>query len=296
MAVDKPNTSPPGLRLGRELKRLREAAGYDGRKGAERIAAETGISPATIYRAEKGEGVKKERDIRALLDLYRASTERSAALMELVSQTRTPGWWAEYDIPVHLGLYLGMEQVAAEIWWFEPLLIPGLLQTEDYARTIITAGRSGADDPEVTAKIRFRMERQAILLRSERPPALHVAVGEEALRRPIGSAAIHAAQLERLLQATDLPNVSVHVVPIAVGFYRGVSTGPFEVLHFPPDSDGVVYEPPTVYAELFTSGGYFDDPAEVSRYTAAFEDIRNRALDEADSEALIKRAVEALQP
>lgn len=294
MPADKANTSPPGLRLGRELKRLREAAGYDGRKGAEQVTAETGISVATIYRAEKGEGLKKERDVRALLDLYRATSDRAASLMELVRQSRAPGWWAGYDIPAHLGLYLGMEQVAAEIWWFEPLLTPGLLQTEDYARTIITAGRP-SDDPETASKIRFRMDRQAILSRAERPPSLHVVMGEEALRRPVGSPDIQAAQLERLLHAADLPNVSVRIVPVTVGFYRGISTGPFEVLHFPPDSDGIVYEPPTVYAELFTSGGYFDTPAEVARYTSAFDDIRNRALGEADSRTLIKQAAEALR-
>src|SRR5258707_13176361 len=145
--------SPPALRLGRELSRLREAAGYVGRRGAEQVAAATGISVATIYRAEKGDGLKKERDVRALLDLYRASPERAVAVMELVRQTKTPGWWAGYDIPAHLGLYLGMEEVAAEIWWFEPLLIPGLLQTEDYARTILTADGLPADDAATASKI-----------------------------------------------------------------------------------------------------------------------------------------------
>ncbi len=287
--------SPPALRLGRELSRLREAAGYPGRKGAEQVAAETGISVATIYRSEKGEGLKKERDIQALLAVYRANSDRAGALMEMVRQTKTPGWWAGYDIPEHLALYLGMEEVAAEIWWFEPLLTPGLLQTEDYARTIIRADGLPADDAETASKIQFRMDRQAVLLRDERPPALHVVMGEEALRRPIGSPAIQTAQLEALLQAADLPNVSVRVVPVAAGFYQGVGTGPFEVLHFPPDSDGVVYEPPTVYAEAFRSAGYFDDPADVSRYTTAFQDIRRCALSEADSRTLIKNSTEALQ-
>jgi len=295
MAADKANTSPPGLRLGRELRRLREAAGYVGRRGVEQVSAVTKISTATIYRAEKGEGVKKERDVQALLDLYHASPERAAALVELVRQTKGPGWWAEYDIPPHLGLYLGMEQVAQEIWWFEPQLTPGLLQAEDYARTIITAGKPGPDDAETVSKIRFRMNRQTVLFRAERPPLLQVVMGEEALRRPIGGPTIQAAQLERLLEAVGLRNVSVRVVPVAVGFYRGVSTGPFEVLHFPPDSDGVVYEPPTVYAESFASGGYFDNITEVARYTTAFEDIRGCALSESDSQALIKQAAEALR-
>lgn len=288
-----PKTSPPGLRLGRELNRLREAAGYEGRRGVERAAAEIEVSPATIYRAEKGEGLKKERDVRAMCQLYGASPERTAVLLDLVRQVKTPGWWAGYDIPADLGLYLGMEQAAAEIWWFEPLVVPGLLQTEDYARMIITAGRPGAADEAAARMIRFRMERQLILDRSPNPPSLHVMLGEEALRRPVGGPAVHAAQLTRLAETAALPAVSVRVVPIAAGYYRGLATGSFEVVHFPPDSDGQVYEPPTVYAEGgFAGAGYFEDPGGVARYTEAFEGIRGRALTEADSLTLIRQAAE----
>lgn len=288
--------TPPGLRLGRELKRLREAAGYTGRRGVEQVAAELEISGATIYRAEAGAGLRKDRDVRDLCGIYSASPERTAALLELARQDRTPGWWAGYDIPAHLALYLGLEEVAQEIWWFEPLLMPGLIQTEDYARTVITAGSTAAaDDAETAAKIRFRLERQAVLLRAERPPTLDVMIGEEALRRPIGGESIQAAQLDRLLQAADMPNVSVRVVPIAAGMYQGVGTGPFEVLFQPPDTDGLSYEPPTVYAETFTSAAYLDDPAEVSRYRTAFEDIRGCALSPEDSRTIIKDSIEGLR-
>ncbi len=289
--------SPPALRLGRELSRLREAAGYPGRKGAEQVAAETGISVATIYRAEKGEGLKKERDIQALLDLYRANPDRAGALMELVRQTKTPGWWAGYDIHPDLGLYLAMEEAAAEIWWFEPLLTPGLLQTEDYARTIITAdGQAKMTEAETVSKIRFRMDRQRILDRTPDQPSLHVLIGQEVIHRPIGGPAIQAAQLDRLHQAATLPSVSVRVVPFGTGYHRGLDTGPFEVLHFPPDSDGQVYERPTVYADGgFAGTGYFGKPEEVAKYTAAFDEIRSRALGEADSRTLLKQAMEVLR-
>jgi transcriptional regulator with XRE-family HTH domain len=289
--------SPPGLRLGRELKRLREAGGYGGRRGVEQVAARLEISGATIYRAEAGAGMRRERDVRELCALYGASPERAAALVELARQAKTPGWWNGYDIPAHLALYLGLEAAAKEIWWFEPLLAPGLLQTEDYARAIITAGRPVADGhAETAAKIAFRMERQsAALSRAERPPALQVVIGEEALRRPIGGASVQAEQLDRLLQAADMPNVSVRVVPVAAGMYQGVGTGPFEVLFQPPDTDGQTYEPPTVYAETFASAAYLDEPADVSRYTTAFEDIRSCALSDPDSRALIKSTTEELR-
>lgn len=290
-------TSPPGMRLGRELNRLREAAGYEGRRGVERAAAEIELSAATIYRAEKGEGLKKERDVRAMCRLYGASPERTAVLLDLVRQVKTPGWWAGYDIPADLGLYLGMEQVASEIWWFEPLIVPGLLQTEDYARTIITEDSPRVSGDEAASKmIRFRMERQRVLDHSPDPPSLRVLIGEEVLRRPVGGHAVHAAQLIRLADAAALPAVSVRVAPVALGYYRGIDTGPFEVLHFPPDSDGHVYERPTVYSDGgFAGAGYFEDPGDVARYTAAFEAIQDRALSEADSLTLIRQATEVSQ-
>jgi transcriptional regulator with XRE-family HTH domain len=287
--------TPPGLRLGRELRRLREAAGYTGRKGVEQVAAALEISGATIYRAEAGAGLRKDRDVRGLCTIYGASPDRTAALQELARQDRTPGWWAGYDIPVHLALYLAMEEVAAEIWWFEPLLMPGLIQTEDYARTIITAGHpTAADNPETVSKVRFRMERQAVLLRRERQLTLDVVIGEEALHRPIGGASIQTAQLDRLLQAADMPNVSVRVVPIAAAMYQGVGTGPFEVFLQSPDTDGLSYEP-AVYAETFLSAAYLDDGDDVSRYQAAFEDIRRCALSTEDSQTLIKDSIEGLR-
>jgi hypothetical protein len=120
-------------------------------------------------------------------------------------------------------------------------------------------------------------------------------IGEEALHRPIGGARVQAAQLDRVLQAADMPNVSVRVVPIATGMYQGVGTGPFTVLFQHPDTDGHSYEPPTVYAETFASGAYLDDPDEVGRYTTAFEDIRSCALSTEDSRTLIKHSMEELR-
>ena len=285
--------SPPALRLGRELSRLREAADYVGRKGAEQVAAATGISVATIYRAEKGEGLKKERDVRALLDLYRASPERAGALMEMVRQTKTPGWWAGYDIPADLGLYLAMEQAADTIWWFESCFVPGLLQTEDYARTILTGSSPDAPEDEIASKIRFRMERQRVLNGAPVPPALHVLIDEAVIRRPIGGPAVHVPQLDRLHQAAAMPNVSLGIVPFDAGYHLGLDTGSFELLKFPPDSDGQVYETPTVYADGGYAGTkYIDSSEEVARYAAAFEAIRRRALSETESRNMIKQVTE----
>lgn len=288
--------SPPALRLGRELKRLREAAGYTSRRAVEQIADNLELSPATIYRIEKGEGLKKEKDVRAMCDLYGANRDRTAALMDLLTQSKTPGWWAPYDIPVDLGLYLALEQDADTIWWFEPGFIPGLLQTEDYARAAITEGSPGVGGDAIESKIRFRMERQLVLTREPVPPSLHVVIDEAVIRRTIGGPVVHAAQLDRLYQAAAMPNVSLGIVPFDAGFHPGLDTGAFELLKFPPDSDGQVYERPTVYADGGYAGTkYTDSSEEIARYSAAFEAIQRRALSEGESRNMIKQVAEVVR-
>ncbi len=289
--------SPPALRLGRELKRLREAAGYKSQHAVRELGKTLEISPATIWRIEKGEGLKKEKDIRSMCEVYGATPDRTAALMDLLSQSKAPGWWAEYGdgiIPADLRLYLALEQAADTIWWFEPGFVPGLLQTEDYAKAAITEGSPGVSDDEIAAKIRFRVERQQRVLDHEpTPPSLHVLIDEAVIRRNIGGPAVHAAQLDQLHQAAGMPNVSLGIVPFSVGFHPGLDTGSFELLHFPPDSDGQVYESPTVYHDGGYAGTqYIDSSGEVARYSAAFEAIQRCALSESESRNMIKQVAE----
>lgn len=290
--AEKANTSPPSRLLGRELKKLREAAGLS----LDDAAAELMIARTTIYRGETGKvGARKDRDIIAMCRLYGANEERTQALLKLAREARTKGWWTEFDIPDYLALHIAMEAAAREIWWFEPTLCPALLQNEDYARAVIAA-QANLTPGATASSAKFRLSRQAVLSRAERPATLRVIMAEEVLRRPIGGAAVQAAQLERVLQAADLPNVSVRIVPVSIGMYPGVGTGPFEMLHFWPDSDGILYEDPTVYAEGFvTSGGDFDNPADVSRYQEAYEAIESCALSETDSNVMIKQSMEALR-
>lgn len=292
--------SPTAVRLGRELRRLREHAGHTSRRAVEEIAGQLELSPATIYRIEKGEGLKKDKDIRGMCALYGTSPERTAALMNLLAQSKAPGWWAGYGdsiIPADLRLYLALEQDADTIWWFEPGFMPGLLQTEAYARAAITEGSPGVGEAGIAAKTRFRMERrQRVLTREPAPPELHVLIDEAVVRRPIGGPAVHAAQLESLREAAGMPGVSLGVVPFSAGFHVGLDTGSFELLKFPPDSDGEQYETPTVYADGGYAGTrYTESPREVARYSAAFEAIRRRALGPGDSRNMIKQAAEALR-
>jgi len=284
------------MRLGRELKRLRDASGIT----IERISRAVEISAATIYRMEKGDGLKKEKDIRGLCALYGATPERTAVLLELLAQSKVPGWWARYGddiVPADLRLYLALEQDADTIWWFEQGFIPGLLQSEDYARAAITEGSPGVSEEEIESKIRFRMERrERVLGREPAPPSLHVLIDEAVIRRAVGGPAVHAAQLDRLYEAATMPNVSLGVVPFEAGFHLGLDTGPFELLKFPPDSDGEQGARPTVYADGWYAGTRFvDSPEGVARWSAAFESIQRRALDAGDSRDLIKQVAEVVR-
>jgi Domain of unknown function (DUF5753) len=123
---------------------------------------------------------------------------------------------------------------------------------------------------------------------------LRVALRESVIRCPVGGVAVMAGQLHRLADASELPNVSLRIVPFAAGLHPGMMSGPFEILRFPVNGGGLESEPPTVYADIYTGAIYLDKPHEVERYDRAFEEIWGTALDEPSSRKLIRQAAEAL--
>jgi hypothetical protein len=191
-------------------------------------------------------------------------------------------------------LYVGLEAAASRLFAYGQELVPGLLQTEDYARVLITADHPEESHEEVERRVRLRMARQALVGRSIDPPALQVALNESVLRWPVGGPAVMAAQLKRLAAASDLPNVSLRVVPFSAGFHPGILSGSFIILRFPLNGNGADSEPPTVYADLYTGALYLDKPQEIERYSDAFTGIWQRTLDEPSSRELISQAAEAL--
>lgn len=282
--VEKPGPHPLLLRLGRELKRRREATGCKRPETAKKVR----VDGSTLFRAEEGRNTPNVRLVEDLCDLYEVSPATRGALLDLLERAKTPPWWAVYNIPKDFGLCLTREEDAASIDWFELGLVPGLLQTEDYARTVIAAGPNTGD---IEARIELRMKRQDILNRPS-PPALSVVIPEEVLYRPVGGWHVHARQAESLLRATEQPNISLQVVPRAAGYYRGLTAASFQVHHAAPDSDGTVREPTAVYAESLSGSTYREDPSEVFRYTEAFDDIREAALGPEESRTTIKHAIE----
>ncbi len=283
----------PRRQLGRYLRDLRNAAGLTVKDAARGLE----WSEAKMWRIETGQTSLRSLDVEVMCRVYGASPDITTALMGLAKETKARGWWQAYGdaVPEWFDLYVGLEAAASRLFLYGQELVPGLFQTEDYARTLITADHPDETPEETEQRVRLRMARQALVRRPIDPPALHVALNESVLRWPVGGAQVMAAQLDRLLEAAELPNVSLRVVPFSVGYHPGILSGSFNILRFPLNGNGAESEPPTVYADLFTGALYLDKPAEIERYGAAFTGIWDHALDEPSTTELIRQAAEALR-
>jgi hypothetical protein len=216
--------------------------------------------------------------------------------MALAKETKAKGWWMSYSdvIPdgYNFDVYIGLEEAAARLLWYEAELVPGLLQIADYARTLIRADNPGVDDDEIERRVQLRIARQSLVTRVTAPPELQVVLNESILRRPVGGTEVMSAQLARLREVSDLPNVSLKVLPFDVGMHAGIMSGPFVMLEFPVNGSGRPSEPTVVYVDSFTGALFLDKPAEIDRYHTAFTDIWTAASDEAASRGLIAKAAE----
>ena len=290
--ADTSGSTVPRRQLGRYLRELRNQAGLTAKVAAQQLER----SEPTIWRIETGQTSLRSIDVQLMCSLYGASPEMTEALTALARETKARGWWQAYGdaVPEWFDLYVGLEAAAMRLSWYEQELVPGLFQTEDYARTLIRADNPHADDAEIERRVHLRMTRQAIVARMIDPPALEVALNESVIRRPVGGAEVMTGQLNLLADASGLPNVALRVVPFAAGFHPGVLSGSFTILRFPLNGNGSDSEPPTVYADLYTGALYLDKPNEISRYTEAFNGIWENALDEPASRELIRKTAEAL--
>jgi transcriptional regulator with XRE-family HTH domain len=245
--------SPTVLRIviGTQLRRLREANAITRETAGDAIRA----SHAKISRLELGRVGFKERDITDLLDLYgvKDGAER-AAFLRLVRQANTPGWWHQYSdvLPGWFEMYVRLEQAASTIRSYQVQFVPGLFQTGEYARAVITADTRTESADDVERRVNLRMTRQK-LLREPHAPTFWAVLDEAALRRPFGGTRVMRAQLEHLITLTELPNVTLQVLRFADASSAAV-TGPFTVLRFAePDL------PDVVYIEQLTSAVYLEN-------------------------------------
>jgi transcriptional regulator with XRE-family HTH domain len=283
----------PRRQLGRYLHDLRVKTGLTARAAARELER----SEPTLWRIENGHTATRSLDVEQMCRLYGATADMTKALMALAKETRARGWWQAYGdvVPEWLDLYIGLEAAATRIDWYESELVPGLFQTGDYARALIREHAPDMSDGGIDRRVELRLARQAILRRPVDPPLLRVAFGEPVLRCLVGGARVMAGQLDRLAEASELPNVSLRVVPVAAGLHAGMLSGPFEILRFPVNGNGDESEPPTVYTGIYTGALYLDKPHEVNRYDQAFGKIWKTALDDSAARALIRESAEGLR-
>jgi Domain of unknown function (DUF5753) len=226
------------------------------------------------------------RDVRDMLDLYGVSAQQGASLVQLARDSRQKGWWHAYSdtIQPRFATYIGLESAASEIRIYEVTLIPALLQTEDYARTVIAAGIVGGDRDGLERNVELLMARQPPLT-SDDPPRLWAVLDEAALRRTVGGAGLMRLQLDHLLDLSRLQNVAIQVIPFGAGAHPAMGR-PFVILAFPERAD-----PDVVYLEDLTSALYVEDVDEVDRYNMFFNHLRATALSFEDSSALIMSVI-----
>ncbi|MFW6694451.1 helix-turn-helix domain-containing protein [Streptomyces sp. MAR4 CNX-425] len=256
-------------RLGQELRRLREQKNMTAEQVADRLL----VSQSKISRLENGRRSISQRDVRDLCGVYEVEDERIVnSLMQMAKESRQQGWWNAFgDVPY--SVYIGLETAAASLRIYQSLIVPGLLQTRAYAAAVI-AGSS----PEVTAadiekRVSIRMRRQDRIRETEQPLRLWAVFDEAALRRVVGDKQIMREQLEHLLEVSELPHVTVQVLPFETGAHPGV-TGQYAVLEFPEESDSSV-----IYLEGVTSDLYLEKSEDVHNYSMMYEHLRAQALN-----------------
>ena len=274
------SSGPTVLRIlvGSHLKRLRESRGTSRTVAAHAIRG----SEAKISRVESGRVGFKRRDIEDLLTLYGLPDgQERRDLLALADKANEPGWWQPFNdvIPDWMETYVGLEQAASTIRTYEPQFVPGLLQTEEYARAVIEMGRPGRTD-EIKRKLDLRMGRQRVMEQNS-SVGYWAIVDEAALRRPTGGPDVMRAQLEHLLAAAERPNVTLQVLTLEQSA-AAASGGPFILLRFadPELSD-------VVYLEQLTSALYLDKRADVETYLVLIDRLAAAALPPRRSTALI---------
>ncbi len=267
--------------LGAQLRRLREARRLSLEEAGNVIRA----SHSKISRLETGRVGFKDRDIVDLLTFYGITDEKEReALRALAGKASSPGWWHDYSdvLPHWFEAYVGLEEAASQIRAYEVQFVPGLLQTEDYARAVTMLGYS--NPKEITRRVGLRLARQALLTRPD-PPSLWVVLDEAVLRRPIGGLTVMRAQLEHIIETSQLPNVTVQVVPFTAGGHAAAG-GPFSVLRF-----GEYDLPDVVYLEQLTSSLYLDKLEIVDSYLAVMERLCIEAATPANSVKTLRAAL-----
>jgi transcriptional regulator with XRE-family HTH domain len=258
-------------RLARALRHLRE----DAKLTIEDVAEKLEISPSTVSRMETAQVGVRPRDLRFLLDMYEVSEAEREQLLQIARERRQQRWWQEYaDLP-NIAV-AGLEAEASNISQYSTQLVPGLLQTEAYARAVLGAIRLDAKPGDVERRLELRIHRQE-LLTSENAPEYWVVLDEAVVRREVGGRPVMAEQLGHLIDAARRPNVTLQVLPFSSGEHAGMD-GEFTILHYRESAD-----PDVVYIENTGSDLYLESTEVTRRYNKIFDHLRAAAQNPSES-------------
>ena len=271
-------------RLAFELRRLREAA----KLTCEDVAELLECSVSKISRIETARVTVSPRDARDLLAIYGVPDDQRDSLIQLARESRQKGWWHAYgdSVQPHFATYLGMESAASQIKHVNLTRIPPLLQTEDYAREVIAAGRMSRSIPVHDRSVELLMERQRLARAS--PPDVWVVLDEAALRRQVGGREVMRQQIEHLIELSATPGVFLQFIPFSVGAHVAMDL-PFVIMGFPDPAD-----PEVVCMGYPTGVLWIEDMAEVHKYNMFFHHLQASALSLDESAALMISALKEI--
>jgi transcriptional regulator with XRE-family HTH domain len=261
--------------LGERLRALRTERGLT----VDQVAEQLMCSPSKVSRMETGHRNATLRDVRDLCEFYGITDQAERdRLMTLVREARQSGWWQSYGL--EYSEYVGYEAEAISIRDFQSSVVPGLLQTADYARANHEGTMQRLDSDEIERKIEAKLKRQTILSQPS-PPAFMAVLDEAVLHRLVGGAAVMSEQLNRLLKAASQPNITIQVIPFTLGAHPGMESN-FSIIELPATS-GVVF------VEGLIGSFYLQKPEELDRYRAVFDRLQTIALSPKDTIDLIAR-------
>ncbi|MFY4719913.1 helix-turn-helix domain-containing protein [Streptomyces sp. LaBMicrA B280] len=264
-------------RLGQELRKLREQKNMTAEEVAERLL----VSQSKISRLENGRRSISQRDVRDLCGVYEVEDQRVVdSLMEMARDSRQQGWWHTFgDIPY--SVYIGLETDAESLRVYEPQIVTGLLQTPAYAEALVRGALPETSAAEIEKRVGVRMRRQERITTEKEPLRLWIVLDEAALHRVVGGKRVMREQLEHLLKLSELPHVTVQVMPFEVGAHPGLN-GQYAILEFADAADSSV-----VYLEGVTSDLYLEKAQDVQKYAVMYEHLRAQSLSVEASRQLI---------
>ncbi|GAA1904124.1 helix-turn-helix domain-containing protein [Streptantibioticus ferralitis] len=273
-------------RLAAELRRLRAAAELT----RDDVTARTGINPATLYRIEKARVQPQKRALVSLLDLYNVQEQQRGEILALLQGASDEGWLRPYhsELPEEYTAYISFEAEARTVRNYESLFIPGLLQTEDYARAVITGVLPMANPREIEQRVQARMERQAVLTKDD-ALQLWAIIDEAAVHRMVGGPKVMREQLQHLRKAAAEPNLTLQIIPFSAGAHPGMP-GSFVLMSFPDVDD-----PELIYIDSMAGDLFLEADVDVRRFGAIFDNLRAEALSPGATSKLLTTLAQEIE-